>query len=1471
MPPKNRANKKNGSLPQPVAGGGAQVNPQVDGPDCERQPGEVEHQVQPPVVDEDQEQPPVVVAAASQQQQLVALAGVQGPPPVALAGVQGQQPVQVYTPNFYGGLSKKSSVAQVSPNVLQAMMFLPSLTGITLFEKPKSSQEEPKCDWGLCGAAKKVVPKDECRFHHSPKDPTGPISCILGDMKIFKKKELHNLEQKLPELLGDAEMPLIDFFSVRGSAKAKKEKLTKKGQSPFPLPFPLVDALLTEKKKITVESFIQLFNLDGKKTEARDAENRRIFSYFLVKYIESRPQNEFPDRCATVDDMKLFHLLKLLGSLNENLFAQSKTGLNCLALKLLIEVGANAPALAFDSGNDLGKVCMAMLIFKHIVSNEENDSSLSLQLFRALRECLDKENESFVKFCFDDDDDLKRFNLQLTFASAGAAHNSVLSCGAGNSKMINLREAYKEVFTSLHTIFWWKSPTGSGKSAAMFLSGTSLAAKNGWNFIYIGPETGTVDPMAIETMCEVIRMHFKNEGLECPRFNIIQSGAIPTKSSSTQAAVNIYLMNHFSDCLPLLYASSKSNYIVGFDDNNEILPCNVINILRRFKNVKQIHISGATLNMTGFDGISICEIGEGLENTVSSINATFIHDGISFSPDQIRLFRNYRLKMIRGFLKQFGCFLLPHWFEIKELCQEYQKKSQPLLDCLGTFDFLSRVSGKEPSCSLQNFIVLMKHLSFDPPPYQLGKLYSTEELALMSIPAVRVVDVLQDMGFEFKETSLQFPKDASASESQELLREEILKLRNKKSSPIFMFDLEKQAHEFASCAEKFSLQLNLSIKSSGGGVLSSDHESSTVHQGKHKKRDSADADGDAADAGHGFSSEPSNFSDDAPQKVIKKEAISTLKSKDKKDKVSSGAADNGANDAEDVAAAEADAAAEPDAADVASAEADASASADDVTLTFKDKLKRLAKELQNKMTLARVGIPTNKDVEEALEILLANEHPDAIRWLRQFILGICLFDKIMPPKFILICYKMFENGRMGMFLAREIFHVQSWNPDCILMISIIVCSAVPSRFLFQTIARAGRIGTQKSGQIKSLVSSIIRPELKQFSQDDFSVVLPPGQNFQSVVDVLTNMVESRLFTDRDRKWVVRFLEIFMFAYKDPACKLACEGGHLYMEDFMKLLSGALTSSFVSPFNCSFDRLAEELKRIAISDYISLSRKLLEKECNAFAEGMKAVVGQKALMMSLGLIRALMQNKPIGINVFDLILCFRELYEGYPNSFMHLLKCIKTLLMNAQTTKSFLEEDAMISSMLLVISNTIEFVSNILGFLSNLLREKDMERFRVGVVQSVNPMDELKAMFQMPVQPTLQELHAFLSRHQINLPGLWTLFCDLEAYLSPHPSGPYHDRNCRLRSLQQTFAGCKAQMVVEEKRKNTRPDGMNMRQFAAHQTTSDYISMCQEADATIGVLSKQCQELKGEIDHLSRELGTLPHQITGIVPYIKNLI
>jgi hypothetical protein len=330
-----------------------------------------------------------------------------------------------------------------------------------------------------------------------------------------------------------------------------------------------------------------------------------------------------------------------------------------------------------------------------------------------------------------------------------------------------------------------------------------------------------------------------------------------------------------------------------------------------------------------------------------------------------------------------------------------------------------------------------------------------------------------------------------------------------------------------------------------------------------------------------------------------------------------------------------------------------------------------------------------------------------------------------------------------------------------------------------------------------------------------------------------------------------------------------------MKDFIDLLSGALTSIFASPFNCLFDRVDDELQRIAISKYINIrssNRTALEEKSAEFEKKMKAVVGQKELMMSFGLSRAVKQKKLIGINVSDLPLFFKELYEGYPDSFMHLLKCIQTLLMNVQTTKSFLREDAMISSMLLVISNTIEYVSNILEFLANLLREKDMERFRVGYVEEIHPIDELRSMFQMPVQPTVQELHAFLSRHQSHLPGLWTLFCDLEAYLSHPPSGPYHDRSCRLLSLQQTFAGCKAQIVVEEKKKNAKPAGMKtIVQFAAYKLTPEYLSMCQVADKTIETLSTQCQVLKDEIDHLTRELGTLPQQISGIVPYIKNLV
>ena len=1426
---KNPKGKKNGSLPQPVAGRGAHVHPHVDRHDCERQPGEVEQQVQPPlevVEDEFAVEAPLRVALAAPQQPLVALV-FQAAPLVAPAAVQ--------PPNFYGGLCR-AQVPGFIPNTLLAMEILPSFAGVELVEKPKSShKEELKCDLGdLCGTtAKKVLPKvrDEFRFSHSRKNLSDPICLLLKS--ILRRSELRSLQPRFADLFDHAELSVIEFFRVRESAKKGKSTKKEQGQSPFPF----VDDCLT--RKITSESFIQLFDLNGKKTEARNAENLRIFSYFFVKYIESRPQNEFPERCATVEDMKLFHLLELLGSLNENLFAQSsELVLHDLALKLLMEVGADAPALTFDSDNDLGKVCMAMLIFKHIVSNEgdededrERCTPLNLRLFRALRECLNKENEAFVKFCFNDEDDLRYFNIKLMFESVGAAHNSILSCGAMKSKMIDLPKAFKSVFSSLLRHFLWQSATGTGKSTAMFSAIVSKAAmsiisqdhETTCDVIYFAPETGTVLPEDLATICQVVEMHFQNKGLECPRFNIIQSGAIPT-ISSTRHVVNIYLMTHFVECLPLLCASkSDMHYLVGFDDNNATPPLTVSDVLSSFENVKQIHFAGATLDMTGLEEIPICEIGQGLTGSVSSINATFIQDGISLSPHQLRLFRIARLKMMKELTRRFGCFALPHSLEIEELCME------SLLDCLGTFDFLSRVSGKKLSCSFQNLMALMKHLSFEFPQYQVGKIFSIEERDSMSKPAFRVINELQKMGFEFNEPILQFPKDASTSERLTVIRKEFDKLRDGVSSPIFLFNNEDDARELSSYLEEHSLKANRKIR--GGGVLLSRPED-----------------------------------DDHPKRRVEKAK------KEKVSAVASIAADNGKNDvaADDAAAADAAAAAaadvDPDVAAAGSADTDADADAD----AFDDRLKNLVISLRGQMTEARKGIPNNRDVDEALKILLNCKHPDAIRWLRQFMLGICLFDKIMPKEFISKCYEMIDHGRMATFLVQSIFHFQSLNPKCVLRISITVCSAVLSGFLFQTIARTGRVGDQNSGELRSLVSSIIQPESRQFSQDDFGLVLQ-GQNFQSVVDVLKNMVKSRLFPDRHRNWFVRFLHIFMFAYKDPACKSACEGGHHHMKDFLELLSGALTSIFVSPFNCSFERVYEELRRIAISKHLSGTCKSFDSERSAFETGMKALLTIQELMMAFGLSRAVKQKEPIGMNISDLPLCFKELYEGYPDSFMHLLKCMQTLLMNVQTTKSFLREDAMISSMLLVISNTIEYVSNILEFLANLLREKDMERFRVGYVQESDPMDELKAMFEMQDQPTVQELHAFLSRHQSHLPGLWTLFCDLEAYLSPHPSGPYYERRCRLFSLQKTFADCKAQIVVEEKRKNTKPVGMKMVQFAAHQETPEYLSMCQAADEIIAMLSKQCQELQGEIDHLARELGILPHQLTGIVPYIKNLV
>ena len=1424
---------------------------------------------------------------ASSQQQHVAggeahnvLEPAQVQPANVLEQLQGQpeivqKPAQVKPApvkqilNFCGMGHKSEPVPTLSLDTISAMNILRSLDGIRLVDEQTPSHETgSNSDWGLC--CETVRSRDrETRFSRSFSKSMGPILFLLKNTGIFSDKELSDLDKKLRTVFGDLDILLTDLLHSREPSKKKKREKEKEKETSFPH----VDVCVMNK--ITQDSFIKLFNSNEKKNDARISENLMIFRYFLSKYFESRPVNEFPDGCTTVHDMKLFHFLALLGSLNETLFAGSKHYLNDLALKLLMEVGANATKLTFDSGADFEKVCMAIVIFKYIISDEEVYSESSLDLFRALKECLDEQNESYLKFCFDDEDEFKSYNMRLTFTSSGCAHNTILHCGTKKSKMIDLSDAYNKVLTSLLFCFLWKSPTGSGKSTAMLLTGISRAARTKCDLIYVGPDNGTTDPNYVATICDVVKMHFERQGLVCPNFNIIQNGRIPTKSSS-QNVVNVFLMDHFLMCLPLLYASTM-NYVVGFDDNNEILPCDVFSILRCFRNVCQIHFTGATLNMTSLDGISICEIGQELKSSVSSVRSTFIHDGFPFTPNQIRTFRNCLLKIIRS-MNASGCYLsLPdHSLDINKLCKEYQERSQLLLDCLDKLDFLSRVSEKEPSCSLQNFIVLMTHISFKFPAYQVGKLYKSDELASMSIPAFRIVKALENMGFEFKEPTLQFPKDASESERNEYLCMEIKNLMNGISSPLFVCDL-KTANELCRIAAQESFELH-KIKLSNANPMTGPPKDDRHQGAKPKKKSHAIA-------------RPVNAANDADAAA----AAAADSAAAAADSAAYAAADAAATaraaarlDTSEKAKAEARTRAEENAKAGAKAEA-ATAAANGIGAIdcskYDDKksyevlLDDVVRNLRDKMTLARIGIPTDKDVSEALEILRKCKHPDAIRWLHLFILGIWMCNMIMPKQFISKCLKMYEDGRMAVFLVPELFHFQSLNPDCKLMMSTTICAAVPYRFLLQTITRAGRINNTRSGRLHSLVSSVILPEPMQFCQEHIVPVLQGpvskqgvSPSFESVVDLLKNMLKSSLFTDRDRNWLVRFLEIFMFAYKDPACKSACEGQYEHMKDFLDLLSGALTSIFASPFNCSFENVDEELSRIAISKYIKLKREFMTKECDEFKTKMREFLGSNELMMSFSLIRAIKQRKPIGIHVSDLPLFFTELYEGYYDSLMHLLKCVQTLLMNVQTTKSFLEEDSMISSMLLIISNTIEFVSNLLEFLSNLLRVDDMERFRVGYVNESDPMDELRSMFQNPVQPTVQELHAFLSRYQSILPDLWTQFCNLEAYLLPNPSGLYYDKNCRLDHLQKTFENFKTQIALKEKLKNTKPDGIKtIVQFIEYKKTDEYLSMCQAADETIAMLSKQCQELQGEIDHLSKELGILPHQISGIVPYIKNLV
>jgi hypothetical protein len=209
-------------------------------------------------------------------------------------------------------------------------------------------------------------------------------------------------------------------------------------------------------------------------------------------------------------------------------------------------------------------------------------------------------------------------------------------------------------------------------------------------------------------------------------------------------------------------------------------------------------------------------------------------------------------------------------------------------------------------------------------------------------------------------------------------------------------------------------------------------------------------------------------------------------------------------------------------------------------------------------------------------------------------------------------------------------------------------------------------------------------------------------------------------------------------------------------------------------------------------------------------------------------------------------------------------------MNLQTMsvcKSDRKVDATVSAMLLVVTTTLDFVGDILSLLADTLRERDMERFRVGFVKEVSALEQLRNLLNRKGGlPTFQDFCAFMIVNRSELSILASQFDDIIAFLSHNPSGPFHNMNQECQRLKIEL-NSKMKQTNDLKKSIGKPVGMKPVEWANHKNSDEFKAMCENVEKVqIPQLESEIQKLNDMLASIEKVLSNLPSDLSEVVRY-----
>ena len=870
-------------------------------------------------------------------------------------------------------------------------------------------------------------------------------------------------------------------------------------------------------RSYSFEAFTAIFDATMKNKQP----NRDLFVHIVGLLLNKEMALKMSDHLDLDQYFNEFVMFILFKLNNESLFSSKRSTLDLVNISFEVLDGLHIFSSSTNelSTEQISKILLVIQIFKKL-KKEPNTEDECLQIFQALFQCLTfKGKEDMLMLCFNHPHELEAYRKTM-IEKSGPEHLNRLRGSKSTKGQINPVEMWDHLTKTQKKIHLWLHSIGCGKTTIALILALLDSVIHEKDIVYMGPET-LANMTELSSICRAVQTFLDRNEVKM-MINFVSGSPCFPKAASAKSSINLFVVKSLNEIAALSVYHSVNKLTVIIDDNTEVDLGKDLEWLMKSRCCDQIHLLGATLDLSAIDPKIMSEIdilgkSDGSTAICAAEPSGFLRGfPLSFKAlsDMDRIMKDFLssyqhvreiigpvCSLLQSFANleqtQSGDFVL----SVQQILNKYD--NQVFKFFYSREPFYQHENESEISFVKRKLSTLMKWILEMFPKTGIvpisGRFPRLDDLNQILITIFSAAEANSSMCVQEFLPAFQLPSTREFCSffrtlnefiSQRCVRqyEDVARhLSAVVSFPVLesrfydvseLNDLTKQATPIIDSLASFGLAFDCEVLTPPMRVRVSNRK--PVMQQIIRSRDNGDGCPIVClgpdDDFRTVCSELAEISfkrnrliesqDDKRIIEVRENGQKPKKEKsakpDKKDKKNSKESSKESSKEPSKEPSE-----EESKEKSSSASASASATSSSVAGDHRSPKQRLLMVFEDcKLNVRQTAhLPSRCDNQTAMNLLSESGSPEATRWLDHFCKGVAGLCQQMPHDFVKLCLDMYQKGKMILVVQEKIFHLQSVNFDCgEHSIFLYFLSEVSDAFAKQMIGRAGRVGSHVAGR-----------------------------------------------------------------------------------------------------------------------------------------------------------------------------------------------------------------------------------------------------------------------------------------------------------------------------------------------------------------------------------------------------------------------